>query len=61
MAAQKKIGSLDESVLVHWNGPDLPSLPAFRGAGRVVRTAWQMPTTEEFAGVDSINLGEDGR
>jgi len=72
MAAQKKIGFLDESVLVHWNGPDLPSLegylglmaavkasdlflranssPAFRVAGRVVRTEWPMPTADEFAG-----------
>jgi len=67
---EKETGFLDESALVHWNGPDLPSLagylsimatvkasdlflraessPAFRVAGRVVRTEWPAPTSAQF-------------
>jgi len=39
MTAQKKTGFLDESVLVHWDGPDLPSLEGYLGLMAAVKAS----------------------
>ncbi len=39
MTTQKKTGFLDESVLVHWNGPDLPSLEGYLGLMAAVKAS----------------------
>ncbi len=39
MTTPKKTGFLDESVLVHWNGPDLPSLEGYLGLMAAVKAS----------------------